>query len=480
MAKRLYIKNGVLFEFGGFIENGTALEVDENTTDFVIPEGVTIIRNWTFSEFDNLVSITIPDSVTKIGEYAFKQCDNLVSITIPDSVTEIGEAAFWMCWSLTNVNLPKGIKEIKKYTFESCSKLTDITIPEGVTKIGDHAFGDCRMLTSIIIPESVKSIGSAAFEDCWSLNSITIPKSVKKIGQRAFSNCKGLTSVTISQGVKEIGSKAFENCSNLTEVMIPASVRAIHNNAFAGCDHLQKVVLPEQLEVLGNEVFRDCRALTEITIPASVKKIGYGAFLNCSYIQIRTEPCSYAEKWLHEENLKPTDQIERPLEEWKKFFHFSMRIQGARIMKIKVDTDAIYIPERFENVDVALIAQDAFKKEMVVLCSKRLFTKLPKETKVHTAAAYLQGNYQFTEEQKTYLTDYASKNREAIIEKCIQQDDAQALSRCLSLGKKSNAMWEIAFAKATEVNAVHCLAMLLEYKHTHLAERSKGSEFSLN
>ena len=176
----------------------------------------------------------------------------------------------------------------------------------------------------------------------------------------------------------------------------------------------------------------------------------YGAFLNCSYIQIRTEPCSYAEKWLHEENLKPTDQIERPLEEWKKFFHFSMRIQGARIMKIKVDTDAIYIPERFENVDVALIAQDAFKKEMAVLCSKRLFTKLPKETKVHTAAAYLQGNYQFTEEQKTYLTDYASKNREAIIEKCIQQDDAQALSRCLSLGKKSNAMWEAAFAKARE------------------------------
>lgn len=41
-------------------------------------------------------------------------------------------------------------------------------------------------------------------------------------------------------------------------------------------------------------------------------------------------------------------------------------------------------------------------------------------------------------------------------------------------------MWETAFAIAAEVNAVHCIAMLLEYKHTHLTDRFKGEEFTLD
>ena len=45
-------------------------------------------------EVNSLENITIPNSVTIIGAWAFSDCKNLSNITIPKSVTEIGNYAF--------------------------------------------------------------------------------------------------------------------------------------------------------------------------------------------------------------------------------------------------------------------------------------------------------------------------------------------------------------------------------------------------
>jgi hypothetical protein len=56
-------------------------------------------------------SFIIPNSVTGIGNYAFSQCKNLTGITIPASVTSIEGYAFYRCSKLASVIFEGNISE---------------------------------------------------------------------------------------------------------------------------------------------------------------------------------------------------------------------------------------------------------------------------------------------------------------------------------------------------------------------------------
>ena len=239
----------------------------ELTTDLVIQEGITAIRDSAFRHV-NLSSVVIPSSVTSIEDYAFTSCSNLASITIPSSVTSIGSTAFYRCSSLETIN------------FEDNSMLTSI---------GSSAFGDCRNLISIAIPESVTSIGNSAFSNCSSLTSITIPSFVASIGSSAFKNCSSLTSITIPSSVASIGSEAFYDCSSLESVNFEGSsnLTSIGESAFEDCSSLENVNFEDgsNLTSIGVLAFEDCRNLTSITIPSTITSIGSEAFKYCSKLQ---------------------------------------------------------------------------------------------------------------------------------------------------------------------------------------------------
>ena len=64
---------------------------------------VTGIRNFLFSDCDDLTSVVISDNVTDLGVGAFAYCDSLTSVVIGDSVTSIGDMAFYYCPGLENI-----------------------------------------------------------------------------------------------------------------------------------------------------------------------------------------------------------------------------------------------------------------------------------------------------------------------------------------------------------------------------------------
>ena len=75
----------------------------DDVGEYVIPDGVTEITNYSVYYCKSMSSLVIPDSVIRIGEGAFCDCSNLNSVTISDKVEYIGEVAFNLCHSLTSV-----------------------------------------------------------------------------------------------------------------------------------------------------------------------------------------------------------------------------------------------------------------------------------------------------------------------------------------------------------------------------------------
>jgi hypothetical protein len=334
--------NGVLFDMA----QTTLLchPANANNTTYSMPDSVTSIGRYAFSNCSSLTSVTIPDSVTGIGENAFSGCSSLTSVTIPDYVTIIGDYAFSGCSRLSDITIPNLITEIGRGTFAGCTGLTSIVIPDAVTSISNYAFDRCSKLTSVTIPISVTSIDSCAFRYCTALTDVyyagseadwikvqigsygndPLTNATIHYGQESsdstldsgtcgenvtwtldvngtltisgtgnmedyvaplsvpwYSYRSRISKVVITDGVTSIGSHAFYDCYSLTSVTIPDSVTSIGKDAFSWCSNLTSVTIPNSVISIGNSTFY-CSGLISVTIPDSVTSIGDGAFSYCS------------------------------------------------------------------------------------------------------------------------------------------------------------------------------------------------------
>ena len=75
---------------------------------------------------NEITDLVIPNSVTSIRRYAFSDCTGLTSVNIPNSVTIIDEATFLSCTGLTSVTIGNSVTTIQEHTFNGCSSLKDL------------------------------------------------------------------------------------------------------------------------------------------------------------------------------------------------------------------------------------------------------------------------------------------------------------------------------------------------------------------
>ena len=199
--------NGEGNSYYKIVDNGRALLVDGGKTLYAYAIGNT----------EPLY--TIPEGVTSIGTYAFSDCSNLTSISIPEGVTSIGSFAFYGCSGLTSIILPSTLTSIGSDAFNACTSLTSITIPEGVTKIGGSTFYRCTSLTSITIPEGVTSIGNYAFSGCSSLTTMR----VEATEPPTLKNTSAISTATTQIQVPMASVEAYKtatNWSNFADIIV--------------------------------------------------------------------------------------------------------------------------------------------------------------------------------------------------------------------------------------------------------------------
>jgi len=156
----------------------------------------------------------------------------LSSYTIPESVTDISEYAFTDGVSLTSIYISNKVENIGAYAFSNTGYYKNGSNWENdVLYLGNHIIAAKKDISGIYtVKEGTKTISSNAFIGCTSLIRIVLPESITNIGKTAFSNCENLVRITIPGVKTNIGENAFFGCDILTIYGIPNTKTHVYAN----------------------------------------------------------------------------------------------------------------------------------------------------------------------------------------------------------------------------------------------------------
>lgn len=148
-----------------------------------------------------LKRVVIPQGVKILGDFTFSKCSNLTEIILPEGLKHIGHMCFESC-PISSINLPSTVETMQRAVFNRCSNLTGIVLPASLRELGWKAFDSCP-LTSFEYPESLSVLRTRLFYNC-KLAEFSVKPSVKEINPGCFYALKELKKFVIEDGAEPL------------------------------------------------------------------------------------------------------------------------------------------------------------------------------------------------------------------------------------------------------------------------------------
>ncbi len=95
--------------------------------EFWLDDYFPFTKNWhLYHDGQEIVECVIPEGVTRIKPFSFSNCASLKKITMPTSLTTIYNSAFENCSELETIDLPNGLKTIQYRAFNLCPSMKKV------------------------------------------------------------------------------------------------------------------------------------------------------------------------------------------------------------------------------------------------------------------------------------------------------------------------------------------------------------------
>lgn len=157
-------------------KDGKILYIGVIKEHIVIPDGVEIIYENSFSSYNGIISVEFPNTLKTISDYAFAPNTTLTTLVLPDGLKSIGINAFSGI-QITSINIPDSVETIGASAISFNSQLITATIGNGVTVLNSNIFEGCSNLETVTLGNNITTIDKLAFKQCPRLMSVTIAKS---------------------------------------------------------------------------------------------------------------------------------------------------------------------------------------------------------------------------------------------------------------------------------------------------------------